>query len=211
MTKFSLAKGGSQVVDSESSNLLLTEITLDIFEITKASGFEMICHWVPRASDQAADDLSKFVDRMDFSLTAHALRWVQRWFGFWDIDRFAAPHNTTCIRFNALFDSSECEAANAFAQDWHEGTSFVLPDFHVIDRVLDRIERDNATAILVLPEWTYKPWWRRLHSNAWASRIAIADYLPENSLVANAPNREHCFFGERFTSRLLVLRTQPLR
>jgi hypothetical protein len=124
---------------------------------------------------------------------------------------FAAPHNTIYNRFNAFFDSGGCEAADGLVQDWREGVIFALPDFHVMSRVLGCIEAGNATTIFILPESIYTPWWQRLRSSAWAPRITIADYLSADLLVANVSNREHCFFGDRFTSRLLVLCTKPLR
>ncbi len=67
-------------------------------------------------------------------------------------------HNTICDQIKAIVDSNVCETADALAQDWREGVSFVLPDFHAIDQVLGRIQAENATAIFILPEWTYKPW-----------------------------------------------------
>jgi hypothetical protein len=37
---------------------------------------------------------------------------------------------------------------------------------------LDKIERDNAVAVLIIPVWPHKPWWQRLRSGAWGARVA---------------------------------------
>jgi hypothetical protein len=195
-------KGGSQVVDEETGELLITETLLRIFEVAEVAGFEVRFRWVRRSALQEADDLSKFKDRMDFSLNPSAIRDMRAQFGPWDIDRFAAPHNTTCSRFNSLFDTANAEAVDALSQDWSEDINFVLPDFHAISKILDHIERCNARAILVVPEWPKAHWWPRLWSGAWARRLRRVVYLPADSL---RPNNEFCFFGASFHSRALVL------
>ena len=110
--------------------------------------------WVPRTQIQHADDLSKLIDRHDYGLSptwrrrvlaelapqTHAL-----------VDRFAAPHDAVFARFNALHDSPQAEAVDAFAQDWGAACNYLLPPFTILDRVLDKIERDNAEAVLVIP------------------------------------------------------------
>jgi hypothetical protein len=70
--------------------------------------------------------------------------------------------------------------------------SFILPDFHMADRILDKVERDNADAVLVVSEWPHRPWWRRLASGAWHTRIAMSEFLPANILI---PYNESFFFG----------------
>ena len=85
--------------------------------MAEREGFEVRFRWVRRCYIQDADDLSKFVDRMDFSLTPEGLAHVWQQFGPWEVDRYASPSNTTCVRFNALFDSANVEGVNALTQD----------------------------------------------------------------------------------------------
>jgi hypothetical protein len=158
--------------------------------------------------NRIADDLSKVVDRMDFSLAPEVLAYVLRAYGPVTIDAFAAPHNHVVPRFFARYGAVAAEARDAFAQDWSSGALFVLPDFHVLGNVLDRIERDNAVVVLIVPEWTHHAWWHRLWSGAWAQRRGVYEFLPGSVLVSN---NEHTFFGTRFTSRVLVMRTRRAR
>jgi hypothetical protein len=58
---------------------------------------------MPRIQD--ADDLSKWVGRMDFGLRPDWLEYVRGKYGGWNVGRFAATHNAVAQRFNALFDS----------------------------------------------------------------------------------------------------------
>ena len=97
---------------------------------------------------------------------------MRRRFGPWDVDRYASPSNATCPRFIALLDSVHVEGVNALTRDWRGTVSLVLPNFHELDKTLDILERDDAGAALVVPEWPFRAWWRRLHSAAWVRRVA---------------------------------------
>ena len=201
------ANGGSQVVDERTGLLLILEALLDIFAVAEREGFKVRFRWVRRCFIQDADDLSKFVDPMDFSLAPDWLAYVRQRFGPWDVDRYTSPSNATCSRFNALFDSVLVEGVNALTQDWRGSVSFVLPNFHEIDKILDIIERDDANAVLIVPEWPYQTWWRRLHSAAWARRVAAWEFVSGAALI---PNTQDCFFGSHFTTRLLILRVRAV-
>jgi len=198
------ANGGSQVVDKASGTLMITETLLDILNDADAGAYEVAFRWVRREEIQDADDLSKFVDTMDFSLTPDCLAYVLRTFGPVNVDAFAAPHNTVCPRFFALFDSDKVETVDALGQDWSQDVMFVLPDFHKIDLILDHIERDDAVVVLIVPVWRSKGWWNRIWSGAWSQRRGRFEYIAGSVLKAN---NEHCFFGERFNTEVLVLRT----
>ena len=199
--------GGSQTVDDETGQLLLTEVLLDLLSKAAADGAEVRFRWVRREFVQDADDLSKVIDKMDFGLRPDWLAYVRHTFGSWDIDRFAAAHNTTAARFNSLFDSTSSEAVDAMAQDWSIGVSYILPNFHIIDQILDKIERDNAEVVIIVPEWPHKAWWRRVYSGAWRARLVKAEMIPARTLT---PYNDHCFFSTDFTTALLVMRTSKL-
>ena len=204
---FIFANGGSQVQDASTGELLLLEVLLDILALGDSEGCEIRFRWVPREQLQDADDLSKLVDRMDFSLKKAAFKYVLARFGPVDIDAFAAPHNAIAKRFYARHGAVSAEARDAFAQSWSSGVLYMLPDFHAIDKVLDKIECDNAIVIIIVPVWRHKSWWHRLWSGAWSHRLDSHEYMCGSALV---PNNEHAFFGENFATDLLVLKTRQV-
>jgi hypothetical protein len=205
-------RGGSQRIDTESGELELHEAFLDIYEAAAKGGFEIVFRWVPRELLQDADALSKFVDRHDFSLRPEVLERVRRELGPWSVDRFAAAHNAKAPFFNALFHTLGSCGADAFAFSWSGSVSYMLPPFPLVDRVLDKIERDDAEAVVVLPMWRSQPFWHRVQSGAWRERLARPVLLlGEDALVANPENAENCFFGERFGAQLAAFRTRRLQ
>ena len=51
-----------------------------------------------------------------------------------------------------MFDSVHVEGVKAMTQDRRGKVSLVLPYFHELARILSSIERDDAPAVLILPE-----------------------------------------------------------
>ena len=208
-------KGGSQAAfDDETGELLLLKALLDITGDAEREGFEVRLRWVPRALVQHANDLSKYEDRHDFGLNRYWRRQVLTELGpsaLDDIiDRFAAPHSAVSPSFIALFDAPDVEAADAFAEDWSGGWSYLIPPFTKIDAVLGKLERDNAGAALVAPVWKSRGWLRRLASGAWIDRIDARRALPPTALSVHPENAKSCFFGPAFASPLVALSIVPL-
>ena len=129
-------RGSSQrESDDATDELLVLECLLRTFRMARHGDFELSFRWVPRDDLEHADRLAVTHDRMGFGLNESHLAHVESTFGPWVIDRFAAPHNTTCTRFNSAHYSAEAEGVDALGQDWREGTSFVLGDFNKVDEV----------------------------------------------------------------------------
>ncbi len=104
--------------------MLLTDTLIAILEAAARGGFDVRFRWVKRELVQDADDLSKFLDRMDFSLGKRWFKHVTNTRGNCNVDRFAAVHNATCARFKSVFGTVGAETVDAFAQDWSSGRSY---------------------------------------------------------------------------------------
>ncbi|MEC7000895.1 MAG: reverse transcriptase domain-containing protein, partial [Actinomycetota bacterium] len=203
---FLLAKGGSQTLDSDG-RLALMLATEELFVTALEIGCTLRLSWLPRALLHAADLLSKRVDRHDVSLTEAALASVKR-FACLDlyVDRFASETNSVCSVFNSYLPCAHASAVDGLLQPWGASSNFCLPPFPLIPLVLDKVEADNAHAVLVVPVWPNTMWWQRLETSM-RLRISRSFRLPPDSL---SPNNPHCFFGSRFNSPLRVVFFAPL-
>ena len=191
--QFMFANGGSKVVDEPTGLLLTLEAPLCTYAVAERGGLTARFHWVRRCYIQDDDDLSKFVGRMDFSLALEWLAHLSQRFGPSEVDRYASPSNATRVRFDALLDSVNIEGVNALTQDWRSSVPSVLPKFHEL-----------GAAVLIVPCW---PHWAWLHSAALAGRIAAWERTSDGALVLDTPGR---FFGDRFTTGLLAVRTHAV-
>ena len=82
-----------------------------------------------------------------------------------------------------------------------------------MDRVLDHVAREDAEAVIAVPEWTSRAFWCRTESAARRRRVDL-DFTLEvsGSIKANHENEEHFFFlgGALFNSRMRMMRTTKL-
>jgi len=130
----------------------------------------------------------------------------------WDADRFAAAHNTKAPRFDSLFAAEGSEAVDAFTQSWSEGISFELYNFNQLGRVLDHVDCDDAEAVIVMPEWTRRPFWRRIQSGAWRQRVVLSTstWSPVPSRPTLRTRSTASFCSGVFDYRLRIIRTKKL-
>ena len=70
----------------------------------------------------------------------------------------------------------------------------------LIPLVLDKIEADDALALVIVPEWPNQMWCQRLQTSM-SHRISRSFSLP---LDSHRPNNRHCYFGVRFKSPFRV-------
>ena len=194
-------KHGSQTVSSDGI-LLISDLCLSIFELSRAHGFRIHISWRRRDEIQDADDVSKIRDHHNFGLRPCAARIVGDYLreDSW-VDRFASVTNARCSRFNTRFLSAGAEATDALMQSWRDDLNFVCPPFSLIPRILDKVEDEKAHALLVLPVWDSKVWFRRLATSL-LPRIASVWSLGVDALL---PLDDDCFFGDRFSTSVILV------
>ena len=79
------------------------------------------------------------------------------------IDRFVSMRSTQLKRYNSLYWDPHTEAVDAMAQEnWNKELNFCNPPFWMINRVLRKIEQQQAEAILIAPLWKSKEWFKKL-------------------------------------------------
>ena len=69
------------------------------------------------------------------------------------IDRFATANNTLLPRFNTRFFSPKAEATDAMSQDWSREINYWAPPLAILDKVISKIQRENAIGIILTPPW----------------------------------------------------------
>ena len=115
----------------------------------------------------------------------YATRWVRP-----VIDRFAAPGNQMCPRYNALHLGPGVEAVDAFSQDWSTDVNWWNPPWSRITQVLRKIVDDQASGILVVPVWPSAVWWPLFRDTVTTFDILDASstlFRPRGSQVALGP------------------------
>ena len=124
---------------------------------------------IPKKKDDrkeaAQKSESKLEDRRswrtcDYAVSQDLVKMILRHFdaGEPEVDCFAAAHNKRFERFWSKTD-------DAWKRPWdqeHHQLLWMNPPFDQIQRMVEKLRRDKARAIVVVPGWQQTPWWNRL-------------------------------------------------
>ena len=75
------------------------------------------------------------------------------------IDLFSTPINTQLTIFVSYRPDPQSKAVDAFTIDWGNIDFYAFPPFSCITRVIQKIWKDKAKGILVVPDWPNQPWY----------------------------------------------------
>ena len=76
-----------------------------------------------------------------------------------DIDLFASRLNKQIPKFVSFRPDPESIAVNAFNMDWRDKNFFSFPPFICVPRVLQKIWKDRALGIVIVPDWPNQIWY----------------------------------------------------
>ena len=76
-----------------------------------------------------------------------------------EIDLFASRLNHQFSRYISYKPDLDAEAVNAFTMSWSDVIFCAFPPFCIIPSVLQKIIKDRARGILVVPDWPSQPWY----------------------------------------------------
>lgn len=79
-----------------------------------------------------------------------------------DIDLFASRLNYRMKPYVAWQPDPEATFIDAFSVSWHDTLNYIFPPFSLLGAVLQKVEEDQAEAILIAPIWTTQFWFPRL-------------------------------------------------
>ena len=98
-------------------------------------------------------------DNSDWMLHPTLFRALNTRWGPFTVDLFATRLNKQLPTFFSMKEDPEAAAVDAFLQNWRVGAPYGNPPFAMIGAVLAKVEHDQATVALVLPEWRSAAWW----------------------------------------------------
>ena len=150
---------------------LLNE-TRQIFSLLQKLDVRIVVTHVPGIQNTLADALSRMDLVGDYQLKLNVYKQAIRSLGLNPtIDVFANSSNNKCRRFLALPGplAAGAWALDALCYSWTGEIPYVFPPVQIIPRVLQKLRQEVRAAILVVPEWTSRPWWNLMLENATTS------------------------------------------
>ena len=119
--------------------------------------------------------------------------YIQKYLDFYpSVDLFASRTNSQLPLFFAYRPDPKAEVINAFCVSWHNLSFYCFPPFSCIGKVLQKIIFDNATGILILPNWPSQFWFTVLQ-DLLLTEVFIIPPNANNSYLPNQPDLKHPF------------------
>lgn len=158
---------------------ICNSITKDIWDFCIVRNIWISAAYVPGVENTAADEESRNTNmdtewRLNTDLLTQAL-------GYLDftpeIDLFATRINSQYPRYMSFKPDPTCETVDSFSVSWHGLVFYAFPPFSVIPNVLQKICRDKARGVIVVPDWPNQPWY-----------AAVAKILIKRPVLLSARN-----------------------
>ena len=149
---FVLKKGSSTVP-------IIHSLAVRVFWMCYKAHISLNMAWIPRELNQWADDMSKLVDRDDWSVTAGTWQHIQSVMGPFHCDRFASESNHLLPLFCSTVHSPDVHYVEAFSRPWSGGKSWCHPAPRDVGAVIEKVREEAVTAALLLPSQTGSWWW----------------------------------------------------
>jgi hypothetical protein len=152
---------------------------------------------IPGKQNTAADRESRASRReTEWSLNKDIFNAVVSKLGFSpNIDLFASRLNYQVKPYVAYTPDPEAYAIDAFHLSWRMYKFYAFPPFCIIHQVLQKVKKDQATGLLIVPYWPTQAWWPYLMNML----IQYPVILPrrQNTLILQAdPQAIHPLFNK---------------
>ena len=156
---FTDSQNTARIISCGSRKEPLQQIALSIFGTCLKSGISLEVDWVPRASNEKADFISKIVDYDDWAINATVFRQIDALWGPHTVDRLASYYNAQLPRFNTRFWNPNTEAVDTFTVNWSGEVNWCCPPVYLVPRVIRHAKNCKAVGTLVVPLWPSSVFW----------------------------------------------------
>ena len=142
------------------------------------------CH-LPGVLNVEADKHSRqFNERTEWQLQPKIFHKITDILGTPEIDLFASRLNNQLPKYVSWKPDPGATHVDAFSFSWSDSFVYIFPPFSLLNRCLQKLEKDQTLALLVAPIWPTQVWWPRL------LRLLVATplMLPQNKDLLMLPH-----------------------
>ncbi|CAL8071331.1 unnamed protein product [Orchesella dallaii] len=165
----------------------LLQITRKIWLYCEERNIHIKASYIPSKANITADAESRKEHDTEWSLSTSVFDDILSRFGPLDIDLFASRLNAKCSTFVSWKPDPFACCIDAFSICWSGKRFYAFPPFNLLPRVLQKIDHDNASGVVVAPYWDSQPWFPQFLSMCIGSPIVIE---PNPNLLSSG-NRRH--------------------
>ena len=142
-----------------SKSLELDRLAKDLWEWSISRKIWVSAGHIPGISNVNADEQSRhFNDKHESALNTGAFQKITAEHPELTVDLFATRLNHKFDTYCFWKPDPGCSFVDAFSLNWHAFNFYAFPPFSLIPRCLQKINKDKATGILIVPLWPSQPW-----------------------------------------------------
>ena len=146
-----------------SHSLPCNDIARQIWEWCIPRNIWLSISHIPGAINVIADQASRvFDDSTEWKLDVHVFNRIVNILGQPTIDLFASRLNYQLTPYVSWLPDPQAMAIDAFTLDWTNHFLYAFPPFSILPQFLQKLEMDQAQAILIAPNWPTQPWYPKL-------------------------------------------------
>lgn len=143
-------------------------IAFQIWQYCGKSKLFVFASYIRSAENSTADSESLNLDlETEYEISDMAFKRITSKLGQPNVDLFASRKNFKCDRYFSWKCDPGSEVLDAFTVPWDSLNFYAFPPFSLILRTLQKIQREKATGILVVPNWPGQPWFSSLQGLAY--------------------------------------------
>ena len=186
----------------------LMSLTANLWQWALNRKITLSAEHLPGSMNTIADHESRISDNTDgeWMLKRHLFNALCETFGHPEIDFFASRLNKQIECYVSWRPDPGAIAIDAFVQNWSDKYAYIFPPFRVIAPALQRLEREGATVLIIVPMWIRQVWW----TTALCLLAAEPIILPPNCL--ELPQETHARHPlHKLTLTAMLLSGRPCR
>ncbi|KAJ8911216.1 hypothetical protein NQ315_014928, partial [Exocentrus adspersus] len=172
----------------------LNSIARSIWDWCESRKIYIFASYINTKENIKADFLSRDTQsNIEFELNQNIFIKITEEFGCPEIDLFASRANTKCQKYVSWRPDPDSILVDAFTISWTDYNFYAFPPFSLINRVVNKIIKDRATGILVVPNWPTQPWYPQF------MRLLIEKpitFLPSEDLLFFHFREKHPLFNK---------------
>lgn len=153
----------------------LNKLAREIWQFCESKHIWLFASYIKSEENVEADRESRIKNiDTEWELADYAFRNVTKSLGTPVIDLFASRINKKCERYFAWKNDPEAVAIDAFTYSWRNlGLFWAFPPFALIAKLLRKVIADEATGIIIAPNWPNQPWFPMLNSLLISEKIIL--------------------------------------
>jgi len=152
----------------------LSLVATQIWSLSIKQNFSISAKWLAGKLNVVPDFLSRFNSKYNWRIHPGLFHYLDSVWGPHQVDRFACMKSAMCPVYNSLFLDPMTSGVDAlFQTDWARTNNYVNAPFRLLPKVLEVLDRYQATATIIAPMFRAQPFYKKLIERSIAHPIRL--------------------------------------